>query len=127
MRCGFISLENAKTDYQVVIRNDEVVVDETCALRKKARQNAPEPNGNGGFGFNQYRREFEEMWTLANYSALTKAISRLPVDWRFFVKHQVFSRIQLLDDHSRIGDGSEVMTILRGLAEEYPDIADVLR
>ncbi|MCH2491822.1 MAG: hydantoinase B/oxoprolinase family protein [Gammaproteobacteria bacterium] len=127
VRCGFISLENAKTDYQVVIRNDEVVVDETCALRKKARQNAPEPNGNGGFGFNQYRREFEEMWTLANYSALTKAISRLPVDWRFFVKHQVFSRIQLLDDHSRIGDGSEVMTILRGLAEEYPDIADVLR
>ncbi|GIT26085.1 MAG: hypothetical protein CM1200mP41_21290 [Gammaproteobacteria bacterium] len=43
------------------------------------------------------------------------------------MKHQVFSRIQLLDDHSRIGDGSEVMTILRGLAEEYPDIADVLR
>ena len=55
------------------------------------------------------------------------AIWRLPVDWRFFVKHQVFSRIQLMDGNSRLGDGSEVMAVLRDIAEEYPDVAESLR
>ena len=67
------------------------------------------------------------MWTPANYTELMNAIWRLPVDWRFFVKHQVFSRIKLLDDGSLIGDGSEVMTVLRDIAEEYPDVAEALR
>ncbi|MBU05987.1 MAG: hydantoin utilization protein B [Dehalococcoidales bacterium] len=126
VRCGFVSLEAAKTDYKVVIRNDKIEVDETNTLRKEAKQNGFSHNGNGAFGFNQYRRDFEALWTPENYDVLMKAIWRLPVDWRFFVKHQVFSRLKLLDDDARLGDGSEVMMILKDIAEEYPDVAQAL-
>lgn len=127
VRRGFISVEAAKTEYKVVIRNDEVSTDETDTLRQEASQESVLHNGNGAFGFNQHRRDFEAMWTPANYEALMNAIWRLPVDWRFFVKHQVFSRIQLMDGNSRLGDGSEVMAVLRDIAEEYPDVAESLR
>ena len=126
VRCGFISLEVAKTDYKVVIQNDKVVVDETNTLRKEAKQNGFSHNGNGAFGFNQYRRDFEALWTPENYAVLMTAIWQLPVDWRIFVKHQVFSRIKLLDDDTRLGDGSEVKMILKDIAEEYPDVAQAL-
>ncbi len=127
VRCDFISVEAAKTKYKVVIRNDEISADETDTLRQEARKENVSRNRNDAFGFNPYRRDFEAMWTPANYAALMDAIWRLPVDWRFFVKHQVFSRIKLVDSNSRLGDGSEVMAVLRDIAEEYPDIAQSLR
>ena len=48
-------------------------------------------NGTDGFyGFNMARTAFEQVWTQANYDALTEVLSSLPVHWRFFVKHKIF-------------------------------------
>ena len=37
--------------------------------------------------------EFEKIWTEKNYDALTEGLFTLPVSWRFFAKHQIFSII----------------------------------
>ena len=54
------------------------------------------------------------------------AIWRLPVDWRFFVKHQVFARVSRLDKDEITGNGNEVQRILEEVASEYPDVSRAL-
>ena len=105
-------------------------MDETKALRAQMRNQKQETaNSNGqafNFGFNEYRQNFENVWTLKNYSVLMEAIWRLPVDWRFFVKHQVFARMDRLDQSDIIGDGTEIERLLKEIAREYPDISNDL-
>ena len=127
---GFVSREAARNEYGVVIYEKKLSVDETKTLRAQMRNQKQEtPNNNGqafNFGFNEYRQNFENVWTLKNYSVLMEAIWRLPVDWRFFVKHQVFARMDRLDQSDIIGDGTEVERLLEEIASEYPDISNDL-
>jgi N-methylhydantoinase B len=127
---GFVSREAARNEYGVVIYEKKMSVDETKVLRAQmSNQKQETANSNGqafNFGFNEYRQNFENVWTQKNYSVLMEAIWRLPVDWRFFVKHQVFARMDRLDQSDIIGDGTEVERLLEEIASEYPDISNDL-
>ena len=67
---------------------------------------------------------FEKVWTRENYEALTAILARLPVDWRFFVKHRVFEAVERMPESARTGDGEEVRRAFSVLAAEYPELAE---
>jgi N-methylhydantoinase B len=87
VRRGFVSIEAARDEYGVAIRDGAVVEEETRTLRTGMT-----PTGTG-FGFNPARVEFERVWTREVYRTLIALLSGLPVEWRFFVKHRVFEEL----------------------------------
>ena len=67
---------------------------------------------------------FERVWTRENYEVLTEILARLPVDWRFFVKHRVFEAVERMPGDKRTGTGDEVRRAFSLLAAEYPELAE---
>ena len=72
------------------------------------------------------REAYEAVWTDASYAALTEQLARLPVHWRFFVKHRIFEALG--DDPGREGllDGSAVQQIFDTVVAEYPQLTEQL-
>ncbi|MCP5151284.1 MAG: hydantoinase B/oxoprolinase family protein [Ectothiorhodospiraceae bacterium] len=115
---GFVGVESARDEYGVVIVDGAVDVDATDALRAQMRA----ADGRTGFGYNAERVAFEGIWTRQNYTALTEILARLPVDWRFFVKHRVFEALEAMAPQERRGDGAEVRAAFRAIAARYPEL-----
>ena len=84
----------------------------------------PAADGHRGFGYNEARKAFELVWTQKNYEVLTEILARMPVDWRFFVKHRVFDAIERMPEDERTGTGEEVRRAFTVLAAEYPELAE---
>ncbi len=85
---GHVSEEAARRDYGVVMQGGEVDETATAALRVEARGH------DGHFHFGPERDAFEAQWTDAAYAGLTDILMALPVHWRFFVKTEVFRRME---------------------------------
>ena len=116
VRGGFISPEGAATDYGVVIRDD--VVDEPATDSRRSDMAAAASNE--FFGHSPGRIAHEKVWTRALYEKLTELLWRLPVNWRFYVKHQLMNAIDALD----IEDVSpaELESAFDGLLEQHPQL-----
>lgn len=84
---GYVSREAARRDYGVVIENGVVDEDATKALR------ASWPQPEGHFHFGREREGYEARWTREAYDALTRILAGLPIHWRFFVKTEIFRRM----------------------------------
>ena len=67
------------------------------------------------------RDAYEQVWTEANYAALTEILAWLPADWRHYAKRRTFALVGT--DPSRRGDGSEVRSAFAALQQEFPQIA----
>ena len=50
---------------------------------------------NGHFHFGAERDAYEAQWTDAAYDRLTAILAALPIHWRFFVKTEIFRRMQV--------------------------------
>lgn len=85
---GHVSKEAARRDYGVVMQGGEVDEAATAALRGEARGH------DGHFHFGPERDAFEAQWTDAAYARLTDILMALPVHWRFFVKTEIFRRME---------------------------------
>jgi N-methylhydantoinase B len=119
---GFVSVAGARADYGVVIAGGKVDEAATTALRaERAGQRR-----NEGFGFNDARIAYERIWTRAGYARLIALLNRLPVEWRFFVKHRVFERIGQLPPAELTGSGSEVERIFHEITARYPQLREFL-
>ena len=112
---GFVTADAAREDYGVVISKGAVDREATDALRAELRATGADE----GFGYSSARREFEAVWTRQNFEALSEILTRVPVDWRFFVKHRVFEAIEELPEVDRSGDGSEVRRVFDAVAAEH--------
>jgi N-methylhydantoinase B len=123
VRRGFVSIAKAKEDYGVVIIDGAVDTHATRALR--ASLTAERRRNGNGFGFNPARVDFERMWTRANYDRLTALLAKLPVEWRFFVKHRVFESIERLPERERTGTGGEVDRAFQGVIASYAQLKAV--
>ena len=119
---GKVSVEAAARDYGVSIVNGALDLDETERLRA-----AMAPAKNEPFSYNQNRDDFEAVWNMRNYAVLTELLSRLPVHWRYFVKRQVFERIENTPPEARLGDGSEVRAAFEAVVNGLPQIRATLR
>lgn len=113
---GKVSVVKAEADYGVVIRDGSVDAAATEALRA-AR---PKADIDAVYSYNDRRTAFEAVWTDANYAVLTSALAEVPVNWRHFVKRNVFQQIALLPEAGRKGDGTEVRAALETVLKRLP-------
>ncbi len=86
VRRGYVSAAAAR-DYGVVLRDGEIDMPATAALRQRLAGNAPP----GHFRFGPEREAFEQEWTAEAYAEMTAILAALPVHWRFFVKGRLFA------------------------------------
>jgi N-methylhydantoinase B len=117
VRRGFVSVEAARDEYGVVIRDGGLVEEETRALR------AERPGSGEGFGFNRARIEFERIWTRATYAKLIGLLMSLPVEWRFFVKHRVFEEFTPGPDGQ--GTPEAVERVFSDVVARFPQLGAV--
>jgi N-methylhydantoinase B len=117
VRRGFVSVEAAREEYGVVIRDGAVAADETNALR------AQRPRSGNGFGFNEARIDFERIWTRETYAKLIALLTSLPVEWRFFVKHRVFEEFAPGSNGS--GTPEAVERVFRDVVARFPQLGAV--
>ena len=87
---GFVSVKRAKDDYGVVL-SDGKSVDE--AATGKLRTELGRKRVITEFGHGPGRIAHEKIWSLTRYEALTRILAEVPVNWRYFVKHQIFKAI----------------------------------
>jgi N-methylhydantoinase B len=91
VRRGLVSAARAKSDYGVVIGEDLVI---DAAATARLRGDMSRQRVITEFGHGEGRTAFESVWTPLRYAALTRILSEVPVTWRFFVKHGVFSALK---------------------------------
>ncbi len=122
VKCGYVSLENAKQRYGVVINDGEIDVERTQLLREQLAPSLTTEH----FSFGPYREHFELRWTQARYDVLTDILSRTPIVWRFFVKHKLFDAMESLEKQGTLPAGSQIIgTLFDSLRQKYPELQSV--
>jgi N-methylhydantoinase B len=109
---GKVTAEAAARDYGVVPGDAAAT-----AARRAELAAAPQRDFDAG----PERHAYEQVWTEANYAALTEILARLPVHWRHYAKRRIFALVEA--DPDRRGDGSEVRAAFAALQAEFPQIA----
>lgn len=109
VRCGFLSLDAARSQYGVVIRNDEIDVAATADLRANLPQSVTQHFDHGAA-----RSAFETLWTPARYQLLTAFLADAPISWRHFLKTQVFQAVE------EVGETADMTQIFSALRQRYP-------
>ncbi len=125
VRRGYVSVTEARETYAVAIDDDVIDRDETAALRAKALAAVADETP-PAFSFGPYREAFETKWTLARYEALTAILASVPVQWRYFIKHQIFDaldqRLALGRDADVAGGAAIVHALFAELCTAYPQL-----
>ncbi|SDR49801.1 N-methylhydantoinase B [Paraburkholderia fungorum] len=89
---GYVSADEAREVYGVALAGDNVDETATASLRGALRDRlagADLP----AFTYGPYREAFEAKWTRERYAALTDILARVPVQWRYFIKHRLFDAL----------------------------------
>ncbi|WP_306152172.1 hydantoinase B/oxoprolinase family protein [Roseovarius sp. MMSF_3281] len=110
VRRGQVSEEAARAEYGVVLKAGEVDEAATAKLRAEARVHE------GHFHYGPERDTFEAQWSEAAYTRLTDILTALPVQWRFFVKTEIFRRME-----GRVG-AEGVSAAFDETCARFPDI-----
>jgi N-methylhydantoinase B len=118
VRCGFVSRDNARALYGVVIADNVVDAGATAALR----QTHPiAPLSLGHFDVGPGRRAHEANWTPERYDALTRILRDVPVNWRFYLKHRFFAAMNA--DSQGIAPGAAgIYALHEAFRREFPDL-----
>jgi N-methylhydantoinase B len=83
---GKVSESGARA-YGVVVKDGVVDEAATKALRSTPRESLE------GMTFDPERLSFERIWSDAVWDRLSQHLFALPVEWRFFVKHELFAAV----------------------------------
>jgi N-methylhydantoinase B len=86
---GFVSVAAARDVYGVVLRDGAVDGEAT----ERCRAEMPR-SGAGHFDYGAERTAFERQLPPASYDRLVDLLQTVPVTWRFYLKHQVFERLE---------------------------------
>ncbi|MEM9909837.1 MAG: hydantoinase B/oxoprolinase family protein [Pseudomonadota bacterium] len=111
---GYVSVESAQRDYGVVIVDGAIDAAATRKLRERHQTNMDM------YHFGPERTAFEERWTDLAYDRLNGILRDLPINWRFFVKTEVFQRMQ-----DREGPAG-VDLAFKETCARFPEILDLL-
>lgn len=123
VRCGRVSVASAREHYAVVIAGGKVDVEQTAALRRE-RTIANGAAAGVSFGFGPNRSAHEALWTPQRYEALTQCLESVPIRWRYFLKHQMFEKLEANVAGPCGTEGAEVVRRLFGeLMDKYPALA----
>ena len=116
IRCGLVSAAAAKRDHGVVLAPGGTV-DATETARRRAAPRATEPPF---LTLCVARCDFEAIWTAERYAALTELLLRLPVHWRFFVKHRIFEAVTTPAGPD--GGGTDIDNAFAALGAAHPEL-----
>ncbi len=86
---GFVSRQQARDAYGVVIDNDAVDIAASAQLRAVPRKPVDEH-----FDLGAAKHSFESVWTRARYERLTAFLQTTPIEWRHYLKHRVFAAVE---------------------------------
>lgn len=124
VRCGYVSEENARLQYGVVIADGSFEPAATQALRSEraASESAP-----GHFDHGPGREAFEAVWTEARYAALHARLSGMAPVWRHFVKLKVFDAMEQASEIDRQRGGEALVdTLFENVLTRYPQLRAVV-
>ncbi|MGO4566451.1 hydantoinase B/oxoprolinase family protein [Rhizobium sp. 2YAF20] len=112
VRKGAVSLQSARLDYGVVIKDGCVDQVGTVVARGGRSAVSLEIITHG-----EERKAFEAVWTSDRYDLLTEFLAMTPTRWRFFLKHRIFDRVDELTADRRPIDVQmrDVFAEMRGL------------
>ncbi|MEI9411534.1 hydantoinase B/oxoprolinase family protein [Mesorhizobium salmacidum] len=121
MRCGYLTLEDARELYAVAVSEGKLDKEKTQKLRALKDVSI----GRELFDFGVYRRAHEQRWTRERYAVLTERLIRVPVEWRFFLKRRVFEMLDQRIADGTATDGAKMIDILFDeLISLYPQVED---
>jgi N-methylhydantoinase B len=125
-KCGWVTLQHAKEIYGVVISEGRVDKKATAVCRNIKKSESIQTPSDSFYNVSNSQQEFEKVWTKQNYDTLTGGLSKLPISWRFFAKHQIFSAIEKMPDNdpSKL-DGTAVQTEFNTLLKRFPDLRNL--
>ena len=118
VRGGFISIEGAAQDYGVVIRDD--AIDDEAS--HKRRQQMLAQASNEFFGHSTGRIEFEKVWTTTLYDELTVLLWKVPVNWRYFIKHRLFDAVAAME--KKDVSPQDLRSVFEDLLIEHPQLRE---
>ena len=72
------------------------------------------------FGHSPGRMAHEKVWTRSLYEKLTDLLWQLPVNWRFYIKHQLMGTVATLDVEDI--SPAHLETAFDGLLQEHPQL-----
>lgn len=116
VECGLISMQSARHEYGVAIRDGVLDAVETARLRA-----APRSLPGGLFAFGPERLAYEAVWTEAAYAAMARAMAVVPVHWRAYVKHTLF---EALGDVPSVDPVAKLVERLQWLASLHPALGE---
>ena len=122
-KCGWITKQHAREIYGVIISEGSVDQKATTACREIKKSESNHNPSDGFYNVSVSQQDFEKVWTKQNYEKLTEGLAKLPISWRFFAKHQIFSAIAKMPDNdpSKL-DGAAVQTEFNTLLRRFPDL-----
>ena len=120
VRCGYVSVEQARADYGVVIAAGEVDHEATRALRSRmSGAQADTPHFDYGSG----RDAFERSWTPARYAVLSDILASVPANWRHFLKLKIFEDLERREAQGDLSEGAAIVgEIFETLRRRYPQL-----
>lgn len=101
--------------YGVVVRNGVLDQAATEASRADSRQRET------GIVFDPDRLAFERVWSNAAWDALSEKLFALPIEWRFFLKHEIFAAVNA-DPAAQADPVAAIERAYLRLLELYPQI-----
>jgi N-methylhydantoinase B len=120
VRCGFVSLDNARVKYGVAITPD-LKIDEKATQELRSRRAAPT---GAHYDFGPGRSRFESIWTRKRYEAFTAIARAIPVSWAHYVKHHLFTSLK--DNVAPVdGGAADVFRSYDELRAQFPKLPKV--
>ncbi|RVT92924.1 hydantoinase B/oxoprolinase family protein [Sphingomonas crocodyli] len=117
VQCGFVSAENAKIQYGVILSDNGF----DPVATEAHRANLVSTRANGFFDLGAFRDRFETTWTTERYGLLTELLSSVPTLWRQFLKDQVFTAVAE-GRFAENGTARQMRALKDDLIERYPFI-----
>jgi len=112
---GKVSEAGARS-YGVVVRDGALDEAATTALRNQ-RGSRPQ-----GMVFDPARLAFEKVWSDRAWDHLSARLFALPVEWRFFLKHEIFAAVNA-DAAAEVDSVAAIERAYARLLQLYPQIA----
>lgn len=122
VRRGYVSRDAARDIYGVVLDEsaDGVMADIDATHAAREQLLAAAVGSASFFGYGAHRDAHEAVWTPERYAALHRCLATVAVDWRFFLKHQMFDRMASASAAAGSADENTVYEMFEMLIGEFP-------
>jgi N-methylhydantoinase B len=125
VRRGYLSVDQARELYGVVLADGSIDAARTAELRAEAKRISDQTAATH-FDYGAQRNAYEAKWTRERYDVLTGILARAPVVWRHFLKHKIFDALDAREAAGTMTAGAGIVDELYAdVLRRYPQLLDV--